>query len=285
MAIGTTMSVDLPDGWQVIRQPVYSDTSPSAGLCLHPAGDTKVVFGCAGLEIDYGTHLPGAHTDPYAPDVADGWYPATDVEQCPFAPAQVNGRINGIETRAGFSKGLRPVGAHSADWNRWSASCASGASFHPQAWFLPKSHVVILDYTGHPETSSVLASAKFAADGNALPAMPTYLAAHLVKENGNTLTVQPFHTYYNDAAGKAYAEAHQLMYPYDDDHIDVDTGARRTVSIGTDTACVGNIVVTRQTDVKVVPCSAFAGHKALTMGIWLQPGTATAESVSELYRP
>jgi hypothetical protein len=201
IAIGKVMSVDLPTGWQIIRQ--INDAGSDGSVCLHPAGDTKTVFGCAGVEIDYGKHLPGAHTDPYAADRPDGWYRATDVEPCPYAPAQVKGQVNGIETKAGLSNGLRPVGAHKADWNRWTATCASGPIFHPQPWFLPKSHVVIFDYIGHPEVAAMLASAKFAADGDALPTMPEYVFGHLASANGSAVTFQVFKTYTTGVEGKA----------------------------------------------------------------------------------
>ncbi|MCW2855674.1 MAG: hypothetical protein JWR52_1289 [Marmoricola sp.] len=286
MAIGSVMSLDVPAGWQVIRQPPFTSTQQGSDgqVCLHQPGDTHAVFGCAGIAIYYGIHLPGAHTNPYAPDRPDGWYPATDVQQCPYGPAQVDGQLNGIETKPGLSKGLRPVGRHRADWNRWTATCVRGEYFHPQAWFLPQSRVVIFDYVGHPETTAVLASARFAADGDALPAMPAYLSAHLVSQSGYSMSVQPFTTYGNDAAGKAYAKAHKLPYPFLDDHLDVDMGSVRTITLTVNTACLGNIVLTGQNaDDLPVPCSAYTGHKDLTMGFWVHGGTA--ESVTELYRP
>jgi hypothetical protein len=280
------MSVDLPGGWQVVREPVQPGGPAGGSLCLHSPSDAASVFGCAGIEIDYGSRLPGAHTDAYAPNVPDGWYPATDVEPCPYAPAQVNGQMNGIETRPGMSKGLRPVGAHKADWNRWTATCASGHPFHPQAWYLPTSHVVIFDYTDHTETAALLASAKFASDGDALPAMPTYLSAHRLKLVGSTLTVQPFITYTENAAGKAYAKAHGIEYPFLDDYYDADTGPTRTITMASSTACVGNEVLTGGSDASPVPCSALMKSPTiqLPLGIWLG-SDGTPESVTELFRP
>lgn len=275
------MSVDLPAGWVVQRSAIVSG---SGSVCLAPRSDTQVVFGCAGVALDFGAHLPGSHTDPYAPNVGDGWYPATDVEPCPFVPETPGGTLVGIETKPGFAQGLKPVGAHRADWNRWTASCA-GHVFHPQAWYLPASRVVVFDYLGHDQTAAILASAKFAADGDVLPSMPTYVSAHVVSESGSTLVVQPFRTYVNDAAGQAYATAHGLHYPYDDDHVDVDTGAERTVTTGSSTACVGDVVLTQQSAGLPVSCSAFAGHKGLPVGIWVLPGSSVAESVSEIFRP
>ncbi len=279
------MSVDVPAGWQVIREPLYTGKpSRSGAVCLHQPGDTRVVFGCAGIAIDYGQYLPGAHTHPYVPDQPDGWYSALDVQQCPFLPTQVNGTMNGIQTKPGLDKGLRAVGAHKANWNRWTADCTRGQYFNPQAWFLPTSRVVIFDYLGHAETAAVLASAKFAADGAPMPTPSTYLSAHLIRESENTLVVQPFTTYGNNAEGKAYAKAHKLGYPFYNDYLDVDTGPQRTVTLTPSTACLGNIVLTGQNAYDMpVPCSAYTGHKFLTMGLWLKG--STAESVTELYRP
>lgn len=279
------MSVEVPAGWQVIRQPLYTGKpDPSGEVCLHQPGDNTPVFGCAGISIVYGPHLPGAHGSTYAPNRPDGWYSALDVQQCPFPPAQVNGTMNGIDPKPGLQKGLRAVGSHMADWNRWTSDCTRGRYFYPQAWFLPTSHVVIFDDLGHAETAAVLKSAKFAADGDPMPTASTYLPAHLVSESGNTLIVQPFVTYTSDAAGKAYAKAHKLGFPFADDYLDVDTGPLRTITLTPSTACLGNIELTGQAAYgKPVPCGAFAGHKLLTLGLWLKG--STAESVTELYRP
>jgi hypothetical protein len=280
------MSVDLPSGWQVVREAAQPGAPAGGSLCLHSPSDSAVVFGCAGIEIDYGTRLPGAHTSAYLPDVPDGWYPATDVEPCPFAPAQVNGQMNGIETQPGLSKGLRTVGAHKADWNRWNATCASGHPFHPQAWYLPTSRVVIFDDTGHPETAAILASARFASDGDALPPMPTYLSAHRLKMVGSTLTVQPFVTYIDNAAGKAYAKEHGIEYPFLDDYDDADTGPTRTITVSSSTACVGNEVLTGDSEASPVACGDFSKQPKiqLPLAIWLGLD-GSPESVTELFRP
>ncbi len=285
MAIGSVMSVDVPAGWQVIREPLYTGKFDGSGsVCLHQPGDTRVVFGCAGIAIDYGTHLPGAHNHAYAPNQPDGWYSALDVQQCPFPPTQVNGNINGIQTKPGLDKGLRAVGSHKADWNRWTADCTRGQYFNPQAWFLPASHVVIFDYLGHAETAAVLKSAKFAADGGPMPAASTYLSAHLVSESENTLVLQPFTIYGNNPAGKAYAKAHKLGYPFPDDYLDADSGPQRTVTLTPSSACLGNIVLTGQNAYDApVPCSAYGGNKGLTLGLWLTG--STVQSITELYRP
>jgi hypothetical protein len=276
------MSVDAPVGWQVIRSPL-SDGPPGGSVCLHPPGDTKFIFGCAGIALDYGAHLPGGPMSDYAPDRLDGWYPATDVTQCPTGPAKVNGQINAVETKPPLGKGLRPVGAHHADWNRWNVSCSSGYVFHPQAWFLPKSKVVIFDYTGHAETAAVLASAKFASDGDAVEPMPAYLSAHLVSVSASHLVVQPFHTYTTGPAGKAYAAAHGLEYPFPNDYYDADLGAKRTIVLNAGTACVGNAGESLTGYAPTVKCTNYAVGRPLA--IWVLPDGTTAQSVTEIFRP
>jgi hypothetical protein len=207
VAIGNGMSVDVPGGWQVIRGPVYADAQSDTSVCLHQPGDTRIVFGCAGIALDYGKHLSGGPgNQPYVPNVQDGWYRATDVQPCPFGPAPTAGKLDGIRPQPGFSQGLRPVGDHHAYWNQWKATCDSGESFRPQAWFLPTSRVLIFDYIGHSATNSVLASARFASDGATLPAMPTYLTAHLFGESGPTMIVQQFTTYLDNGLAEGVVE-------------------------------------------------------------------------------
>lgn len=283
VTVGNAMAVGVPAGWVVQRSAIHQG---SGSVCLLPKGSTQVVFGCAGVAFYFGAHLPGAHIGPYAPDQADGWYPATDVQPCPFVKQPADGTLIGISTKPGFERGLKPVGAHRADWNRWTGSCA-GLAFHPQAWFLPTSKVVVFDYLDHAETASILASAVFAKDGAVLPATPTYLSAHVLSATGTTMVVQPFHTYTTGPAGKAYAAAHGIPYPFMDDYYDADVGAKRTILFDASTDCVGGLDLGQDVTGKPVPCSAFGGHGKLWIPaeIWLRPGTSIAESVTEIFRP
>jgi hypothetical protein len=284
VAIGSIMSVGVPKGWVVRRTPV---TDGSGSVCLMPRGDTKAVFDCAGIAFDFGPHLPGQPPSSYKPDSVDGWYAATDVEPCPYVKRTNGSGLVGINTEAAFSKGLKPVGDHKADWNRWTASCA-GRTFHPQAWYLPKSKVVIFDYLGHSSTAAILASATFASDGASLPAVPEYVTGHIQSATATTLVVRPFHTYTDNAAGKAYAAAHGLDYPFLDDYFDADIGGLRTITLSAATACVGGNILGKDIAGEPVACSDFASvvKKGVQVpaGFWVLPG-GSAESVTEIFRP
>jgi len=280
------MSIGVPKGWVAVPSEVVLGGSGSVCLSL-PAGLGAInadrnLFGC-GIEIDFGSRLPGAENSPYAPNVENGWYHATDVSQCPFL--RQDAKFVPLQLENGFDQGLKPIGSHQADWNRWTATCA-GRTFHPQAWYLPKSKVVIFDYLGHPETASILASAKFATDGVALP---TYLSGHLVSVTGSKIVVQPFRTYTTGAAGQAYAKAHGLEYPFPNDYYDADQGPKRTVVLDKSTACTGNVEMGKGPGGGAVPCSLFltqaAKRKGLPMGFWVLPGSSTAQAAIEIFRP
>lgn len=283
VTVGGTLAVGVPHGWVVQRSAVQSG---SGSVCLFPAGSTDVIFGCAGVAFFFGPRLPGAHAGPYAADRPDGWYSTRDRQPCPFGDhALTDTRVPRIVRSPGFDSGLRPVGTHRASWNRWTASCV-GRTFHPQAWYLPSSSVVAFDYLDHPETASILASVVFARDGATLPPSPTYLSAHVLSGTAARLVVQPFHTYTNDAAGKAYAAAHGLGYPFLDDYADADVGPRRTIVLDARTACVGGLDLGKDLTGVPVPCSAFGEQgQRMPAGIWLRPGSSTAESVTEIFRP
>jgi hypothetical protein len=277
------MSVGVPQSWMAAPSEVVDGTG---NVCLtqeHGSGAINAdenLFGC-GVEIDFGSRLPGAEDGTYRPDQENGWYHATDVSQCPFL--RQDAKFVPLKLHPGFEKGLRPVGAHQAAWNRWTASCA-GRTFHPQAWYLPKSKVVIFDYLGHSETAAILASAKFAADGVSLPA---YLAGHLVSVSGSKIVVQPFHTYTNGAAGKAWAKAHGVEYPFPNDYYDADQGAKRTVVLAKDATCVGNVQLGKDAGGAAMACSAFlsqaAKHPGMPMGLWVT--SSVAQTAIEIFRP
>ncbi|MFL6024804.1 MAG: hypothetical protein ACJ72O_15810 [Marmoricola sp.] len=280
VTVGSIMSVQVPAGWVATPSAVVGGTGT---VCLSPRSGGRDFFGCGEIEIDYGSRLPGAENSNYAPDESNGWYHATDVSQCPFVPQ--SGKFVPLKTENGFDKGIRAVGSHHADWNRWTASCA-GRTFHPQAWYLPKSKVVIFDYFGHSETASVLGSALFASDGAVLA---KYLSGHLVSATASKIVVQPFHTYTTGAAGKAYAAAHGLEYPFPNDYYDADEGAKVTFLMNAATSCTGNVNLGKTPEGAPVPCSAFtklaAKHLSAPMGIWLLPGGSTAQTVIEIFRP
>ncbi|WP_432155442.1 hypothetical protein [Streptomyces sp. bgisy153] len=152
------LSFETPPGWTLTR-------SGEHGACLQPvsrAGLPKV-FGCAGIAVLTGS-IPGNELSPYEARQPGGWYAATDVQPCPVGGLRADGSLNGItggSSSPPVESGLRPVGDRKAAYDRWTATCASGYRFSPQAWYLPVSRVLFLDYTGHPETGRVLGSVRF----------------------------------------------------------------------------------------------------------------------------
>jgi hypothetical protein len=107
--------------------------------------------------------------------------------------------------------------------------------------------------------------------------------------DGSTVTLKPFHTYYNDAEGKAYAKKHHIDYPFLDDHYDAPDSPARTVEAAPDTICTGIIAVGYRDPMKdrKVPCSAYvkavSRYQAVTSALWFD-GQHLVQ-LSELFRP
>jgi len=166
------VTFQLPEGWEIIDRYDQGSTDLSTGepgptgetMCIAPAGNPGPQWdGCAGLLIHQGDFLPGNEMLPYEPHTAGAWSHSTDANPCPFTatpPQDTPGNyvVTGLEP---IDQGLRPVGDHMADYDRWPAECPSGETFEPQAWFLPQSKVLIFDVFGHDETEAFLASFEF----------------------------------------------------------------------------------------------------------------------------
>ncbi|MDX3529857.1 hypothetical protein P1P75_26450, partial [Streptomyces sp. ID05-39B] len=154
------LTFEIPPGWTLTTDGNDSDA------CVQPVNRAGLptMFGCAGIAIKSGS-IPGNEMRPYQARQPGGWYPATDVQPCPVRPTTLaDGSFNGITSGTSASpveSGLRPVGSRKAAYDRWTAACASGYLFAPQAWHLPVSRVLFLDYTGHAETARVLESVRF----------------------------------------------------------------------------------------------------------------------------
>ncbi|MFI8240715.1 hypothetical protein ACIF83_26155 [Streptomyces sp. NPDC085866] len=150
------LSFERPPGWTLVRY--------GTDACLEPVQRAGLpeMFGCAGLDIKSG-YLPGNENRPYAAGQPGGWYSATDVQPCPVQPRLADGSLNGVSgtSTPPVASGLRAVGTHQAWYDRWNASCGNGYRFSPQAWYLPVSKLLFLDYTGHAETARVLRSVRF----------------------------------------------------------------------------------------------------------------------------
>ncbi|MFR9797777.1 hypothetical protein ACL02U_18000 [Streptomyces sp. MS06] len=152
------LTFQIPPSWTVTR---FNERS----ACLQPVRHSGLprAFGCTGLAINTGSAIAGYELSAYEPGQRGGWYAATDVQPCPVRPTLADGSFNGMSSAnsAPVIHGLRPVGSHKAWYDNWDASCWNGYRFAPQAWYLPVSKVLILDYTGHAETARILASVRF----------------------------------------------------------------------------------------------------------------------------
>lgn len=166
-----TITFAVPAGWKV-RSLASTGDSASKQICIHPDPEPQEgrVFGCAGVEIDSG-HLysAGADSGPwpahrYRPHQPYAWYPSSEALVCPVnGPAAAEPDYVRSPRPQPIEQGFRRVGSRSAYYDRWAAECVSGHRFTPQAWYLPASKLLIKDYTGHPETASILASVRFAS--------------------------------------------------------------------------------------------------------------------------
>jgi hypothetical protein len=163
-----SVSFQLPEGWhQIDHRFTGGEEAQGESMCIGPLPNEYPRWDdCGGLLIYQGDFIPGNEGQPYEPDSPWGWYHNTDVAQCPFSPAPLEGGTSDDvripnEGMAPIDSGTRAVGDHTANYNRWNALCESGDSFQPQAWYLPQSKVLILDVTGHPETEDLLASFEF----------------------------------------------------------------------------------------------------------------------------
>lgn len=118
----------------------------------------------------------------------------------------------------------------------------------------------------------------------------------LTRDDDGQLWFEPFRSYTNDAEGRAYAQEHDLEYPYPGDNHDASVGDPRPFDLDAVSICSGSIQVAsplRQDWDTEVPCRAFldaydtAPERADTripVAIWSGSGVPVLQ-LSELYRP
>ncbi|MEU7380566.1 hypothetical protein AB0A91_11275 [Streptomyces sp. NPDC042207] len=151
------LTFEIPPGWTLTRY--------GSEACVQPVqrAGLPTAFGCAAIAVKSGS-ITGSELRPYQARQSGGWYAASDVQPCPVRPTLADGSFNGITSGTSsppIESGLRPVGSRTAAYDRWTAACTSGYRFSPQAWYLPVSRILFLDYTGHAETARVLESVRF----------------------------------------------------------------------------------------------------------------------------
>ena len=104
------------------------------------------------------------------------------------------------------------------------------------------------------------------------------------------LTLAPFRTLGNDAAGRAYAQAHHLEFPFPNDYVDAPDGRPQRLALADSTVCTGIIRVGYREPLEdhAVPCRALVkaatdARLPLPVAVW-RDGDVVVQ-VSELYRP
>jgi hypothetical protein len=105
------------------------------------------------------------------------------------------------------------------------------------------------------------------------------------------LLLKPFHTYTNDASGRAYAAAHGLDFPFANEYLDAPAGPARPLDLASRTVCTASVGIdpTGAPGDHVVDCAlvreaaARAAGVAVPVAVWSAHGEVV--QVSELYRP
>ena len=181
-----------------------------------------------------------------------------------------------------------------------STGSLTAISTDPELWFPPFPGALEQgDRSGALDDLAEAASEQAAALATAMPCDPSVgfpeprescpdadPETAWLSARGQDLTLQPFHSYTNDAEGEAYAQANGLEYPYSNDTLDAAEGAPHSLELAPDTVCTGSIVVSRQVTDQVVDCAQVveaAAERRLAVAIWRQDGAVV--QVSELYRP
>jgi hypothetical protein len=162
-----TFSLTIPAGWDAKTGVDPEVAGPHDGhVCLQPQSTAsyRSLYGCAGLDVYYGSSLPGEGTAAFQGNRANvaSWHHATSLAICPQTAAQVQ---TGISVLAGPLTGpdqslwaYPKVGNAAASYQIWHVACADGTSFNPQSWYLPDSKAVFFLYDQNAEAETVLGS-------------------------------------------------------------------------------------------------------------------------------
>lgn len=117
---------------------------------------------------------------------------------------------------------------------------------------------------------------------------PEPLTAWLDVAVDGGLVLHLFHTLGDDAEGRAYAQSHDLEFPFPDDYYDAPSGPPSALEMAPDTICTGIIRVGYREPLAdhAVDCGSLvdaAAELRLSVAVWRDGNTVT--QVSELYRP
>jgi hypothetical protein len=214
------LSIELPDGWRL------SSDADFGHVCVEPSGAREQEFGCAGLDMYYdwaGGFLPGNEASDFR--TSPGWYHGTGVAPCPVDPTKGPHGENDIRSSSVPKRSLAPVGDRRADYYEWAASCDSGYQWHPHAWYLPVSKVLVFNYLGTATGDTLMRDARFDKGRWIL----AYLHGMSGAAGARTVDVDTF-TWLSGAAANRYAKAHDMESPVPNDYLIVDDD-ESTVSI------------------------------------------------------
>ena len=297
--LGGVATVLVPAGWS--HSETTSTTAdiatPFHTACLDDPSVTAADGGCD-VVISWGDTVSGNEGKPWVVHQVAGWSHSTDVSPCPIPGSTTDSTAAdfGVASMdAPPEQGFAKIGNKTAYLDTYSAICGDGQTFSPRIWWLPVTHLLVEDVLGNPATADILASFRFTgtsggASPTTAPVSSGPVHGYLTALGGGTLTIQVVRTYGNDPAGKAYATAHGIAYPFDNDYLDVPTGKATTVPTSSSTTCKGGVRVagTEPLKPRTVPCSQFGTYVAATGPVLVDATVGQGGSVTslvEVYRP
>ena len=299
ISLGDVASVVVPAGWSHEERSggTANIDTPFDTVCLDDPSVTAADGSCD-LTISWGAVVAGAEGKPWVVHQVAGWNHATDAPPCPVPGSTTDGTAAdyGVTRMSDApEQGFAKLGAKTAYLDTYTATCGDGQTFHPRVWWLPTTHLQVVDVLDNPQTPAVLASMRFTGTSAAPSASATSAKAgtvhgYLTALTGRTLTIGVVRTYGNDAAGKAYAAAHGIAYPFDNDYLDVPTGAAFSAPLASSAVCRGGVRVagTEPLSPKTVPCTQFGTYVAATGPVLVDATVApggTVTALVEVYRP
>lgn len=162
-----TFSLVVPTGWSAKPSTGNYDAPQNVyhRVCIAPpvTPTTRMLYGCAGLDVYYGDFLPGSGTRPFSDaqfsrTKSAGWHHGTAAATCPAAAGVAGFGVVGQLAAPDPAFATPQVGNAKANYNIWTVPCTDGSTFHPQSWFLPKSRAVAFLYDEDPAAEAVLAT-------------------------------------------------------------------------------------------------------------------------------
>ena len=299
ITLGTIASVVVPAGWTASH--TTGRTADTGGAfdeeCLDDPSVTATTSACD-ITITWGAAVPGAEGNTWVVHQVAGWVHSSDAGPCPVPGSTTDPTAPGYGLRSTSSpptRGFAPIGNLTAHLDTYTATCADGTTLSPRVWWLPTTKLRVEDVLGNAQTADVLASFVFTGHPAATPTSSSAIAGstiqgYLTALSGSSLTVEIVKTYGNDAAGQAYAVAHHLDFPFDNDYFDAPTGRVVTVPMTSATTCRGDIRVagTEPMSPTTVPCAQFAAPMSdpAPLLVRVSVGSAgNARTMVEVFRP